>query len=213
MPDGFTMSVKAHRGLSHFRRLAHPEPWIDRVEAAQRALGGHAGAVLVQLRSDMARDDARLEDFLAMVPDWIRIAMELRHPSWNHPAVDDILTRHGAAYVVTSGLGLACIPKATTDFVYIRMHGPDTDPGYAGSYADHALRRWAQQVTEWSAQRRRVLVYFNNDGDGTRVALRVRGDSQRMRFCGAPALSLVPDARAPPNGCCPTTAPVGLSLM
>ena len=33
------------------------------------------------------------------------------------------------------------------------------------------------------------------------------------RFSGPPALSLVPDALAPPNGCCATTAPVGLSLM
>jgi len=28
-----------------------------------------------------------------------------------------------------------------------------------------------------------------------------------------PALSSVPDARVPPNGCWPTIAPVGLSLM
>ena len=28
-----------------------------------------------------------------------------------------------------------------------------------------------------------------------------------------PALSLVPEALAPPKGCCPTMAPVGLSLM
>ena len=34
-----------------------------------------------------------------------------------------------------------------------------------------------------------------------------------MRFILEPALSLVPEARAPPKGCCPTTAPVGLSLM
>ena len=40
----------------------------------------------------------------------------------------------------------------------------------------------------------------------------VRGETQRMRFHIEPALSFVPDARAPPNGCCPTTAPVGLSL-
>ena len=34
----------------------------------------------------------------------------------------------------------------------------------------------------------------------------------RSRFCIEPALSLVPEARPPPNGCWPTTAPVGLSL-
>ena len=44
------------------------------------------------------------------------------------------------------------------------------------------------------------------------VSLIVRGDTQRIRFHIEPALSFVPDARAPPNGCWPTTAPVGLSL-
>ena len=37
--------------------------------------------------------------------------------------------------------------------------------------------------------------------------------SLHFEFKKLPALSLVPDLRAPPNGCCPTTAPVGLSLM
>ena len=47
---------------------------------------------------------------------------------------------------------------------------------------------------------------------GTNVSLIVRAEVQRSRFCGEPALSLVPEARAPPKGCWPTTAPVGLSL-
>ena len=47
---------------------------------------------------------------------------------------------------------------------------------------------------------------------GTKVSLMVRGETQRIRLNTDPALSLVPLARAPPNGCWPTTAPVGLSL-
>jgi hypothetical protein len=41
----------------------------------------------------------------------------------------------------------------------------------------------------------------------------VRGETQRTRFRIEPALSFVPEPRLPPKGCCPTTAPVGLSLM
>src|SRR4028118_1817256 len=41
----------------------------------------------------------------------------------------------------------------------------------------------------------------------------VRGDVQRTRLSMEPALSLVPEAREPPKGCWPTTAPVGLSLV
>lgn len=176
LPAGFTMSVKAHRGLSHFRRLSDPAPWVERLERCQRALGPRREAVLVQLRADMVRDDERLDGFLAAVPGWIRVAMELRHPSWNDPAIYAILERRRAAYVVTSGLGLPCIPTATTDLVYIRMHGPETDAPYAGSYPDTTLREWADRISLWEAEGRRVLVYFNNDGEGNAVrnGLRLR---------------------------------------
>jgi hypothetical protein len=40
-----------------------------------------------------------------------------------------------------------------------------------------------------------------------------RGLAKRIMFHTVPALSLVPDALAPPNGCCPTTEAVDLSLM
>jgi hypothetical protein len=46
----------------------------------------------------------------------------------------------------------------------------------------------------------------------TNVSLIDRALVHRRRFCGEPALSFVPLARPPPNGCCPTTAPVGLSF-
>jgi uncharacterized protein YecE (DUF72 family) len=169
LPAGFTMTVKAHRGLSHFRRLADPQAWVDRLERCQRALGERREAVLVQLRGDMPRDDARLDTFLGLMPGWVRIAMELRHPSWDHHRVYEILERHKAALVVTDGLGLRCIPRATTDFVYLRMHGPDTDPPYAGSYSPAQLRRWADQIQQWVGAGRKVLVYFNNDGAGNAV--------------------------------------------
>ena len=48
---------------------------------------------------------------------------------------------------------------------------------------------------------------------GTLSSLMVLGLNQRYMLISLPALSLVPDALAPPNGCWPITAPVGLSLM
>jgi uncharacterized protein YecE (DUF72 family) len=169
LPDGFTMSVKAHRGLTHFRRLKSPEPWVERFERCWRALGDRAGALLVQLHPEQERDDARLDYFLGRMPDWIRVAMELRHKSWDDPAVYALLERHRAAYVVMSGAGLPCVLRATTDLVYVRMHGPDTQSMYAGSYSTDDLRWWADRITEWHGQGRDVLVYFNNDGFGYAV--------------------------------------------
>ena len=54
--------------------------------------------------------------------------------------------------------------------------------------------------------------YLKSRG-GLNVSLMERALTQRTRLSFEPALSFVPEARAPPNGCCPTTAPVGLSLM
>ncbi|HZU49531.1 MAG TPA: DUF72 domain-containing protein [Mycobacterium sp.] len=177
LPNGFTMSVKAHRGLTHYRRLGTPEPWIERFDRCWKALGDRAGVLLVQLHPGQQRDDERLDSFLAAVPTSIRVAVELRHPSWNDPAVYALLEKRRAAYVVMSGAGLVCIPRATTDFVYVRMHGPDPDSMYSGSYPDKELRRWAKRITEWDSEGRDVWMYFNNDphGHAVRNALFLRG--------------------------------------
>ena len=169
LPDGFTMSVKAHRGLTHFRRLKSPEPWVERFERCWRELGDRREMLLVQLHPELQRDDERLEYFLGLMPHWIRVAVELRHRSWDDPAVYELLERHRAAYVVMSGLGLHCAPRATTDIVYVRLHGPDEQSNYAGSYTDENLRWWADRIAEWDGEGRDVVVYFNNDLGGHAV--------------------------------------------
>jgi uncharacterized protein YecE (DUF72 family) len=176
LPDGFTMSVKAHRGLTHYRRLASPEPWIERFESCWQVLGDRHGMLLVQLHPEQQRDDARLESFLRSVPASIRVAVELRHPSWNDPAVFALLEGHRAAYVVMSGADLACVPRATADQVYVRMHGPEPATMYTGSYTSEDLRWWAGRIAEWDGEGRDVWMYFNNDlgGHAVRNALALK---------------------------------------
>jgi uncharacterized protein YecE (DUF72 family) len=169
LPDGFLMSVKAHRGLTHYRRLGSPEPWIERFARCWQLLDDRGGALLIQLHPEQRRDDSRLDEFLASVPQVIRVAVELRHPSWDDHAVYDLLEKRRAAYVVVSGAGLHCVPRATSDLVYVRMHGPASEPMYVGSYPDDELRTWAGRVAEWDSEGRDVLIYFNNDLQGNAV--------------------------------------------
>jgi len=68
-----------------------------------------------------------------------------------------------------SGAGLPCVLRATTDFVYVRMHGPDREHLYAGSYLDADLRWWADRISEWERAGLNVFVYFNNDGAANAV--------------------------------------------
>jgi uncharacterized protein YecE (DUF72 family) len=64
---------------------------------------------------------------------------------------------------------MACVPRATSDRVYVRLHGPDDGPLYAASYSDDALRQWAHRIAGWADEGRRVVVYFNNDLGGHAV--------------------------------------------
>lgn len=169
LPDGFQLSVKAPRGLTHAKRLYAPEAWIDRIAAGWHELGDARAVLLVQLRPDQARDDARLAYFLELLPGWIRTAVELRHPSWIDDDVFGILEHHAAAYCVMSGANLPCVLRATAPTVYVRLHGPDADHLYGGSYSDPSLAWWAERIREWERSGRDVLVYFNNDGDGNAV--------------------------------------------
>ena len=169
LPEGFRFTVKAPRALTHARRLREPGYWIERMSTSWDLLRERAGLLLLQLPPDLERDDARLNQFLAQLPDRIPVAVEFRHPSWATEEVFELLERHGAAYTVMSGAGLPCILRATAPTVYLRLHGPDDQTLYAGSYPDQDLRWWSDRIREWRAQGRDVWAYFNNDGQGHAV--------------------------------------------
>lgn len=169
LPDGFQLSVKAPRGLTHAKKLYGPEEWLGRIGAGWHELGDRRAVLLVQLAPAQVRDDARLAYFLDRVPAWIRTAVEFRHPSWHDDAVFAMLERRAAAYCVMSGARLPCVLRATAPFVYLRLHGPDPDHLYAGSYPAESLQWWADRIREWDSQGRDVYAYFNNDGDGNAV--------------------------------------------
>jgi uncharacterized protein YecE (DUF72 family) len=169
LPDGFQLSVKAPRGLTHGKKLYAPEVWIERIAQSWHELGDRRAVLLVQLPPDMERDDGRLGYFLERLPDWIRVAVEFRHDSWHTDEVFALLERHRAAYCVLSGARLPCILRVTAPFVYLRLHGPDPDHLYAGSYSDADLAWWADRIREWRHSGSRVFGYFNNDGGGNAV--------------------------------------------
>ena len=100
LPDGFRLSVKAPRGLTHGRRLHAPETWLQRIGAGWHELGDKRAVLLAQLAPLHTRDDARLAYFLQQVPGRIRLSAEFRHPSWHCGEVFALLEAHSAAYCV-----------------------------------------------------------------------------------------------------------------
>ena len=175
-PPGFLLSVKAPGLLTHVQKLYSPERWLKRIEAGMAKLGDRRGPLLVQLSPRLALDHARLEYFLAQLPDSLPAAFEFRHPSWHQDSVFELLERYGAAYCVMSGAHLPCILRSTSWFVYARLHGPDPHHLYGGSYGEDDLRWWADRIREWDGMGKAVFLYFNNDGGGNAVR-----DADRLR--------------------------------
>jgi len=180
-PEGFVWTFKAPRALTHSARLYAPERRLAEVSAGLERLGHKRGVLLVQLPPGLGVDLARLGYFLSVVPRHLRVAVEFRHPGWHREEVFRLLEGWGAAYCVTSGARLPCVLRATAPFVYVRLHGPDHEHLYAGSYPDEDLRWWAARIGEWAGAGRDVFAYFNNDGGGHAV----RNAAALRRLLGA----------------------------
>ncbi|HEY0074495.1 MAG TPA: DUF72 domain-containing protein [Abditibacteriaceae bacterium] len=181
VPDGFRLTIKASRALTHSKKLYSPELWIERTTQSLRCLGEKRGVWLVQLPPTFDYDYTRLEYFLKQLPSWLQVAIEFRHPGWNRDDVFHLLEQYGVGYCVMSGAHLPCVLRATAPFVYVRLHGPDWNHLYGGSYSDDDLRWWAERIREWRDAGREVWAYFNNDGGGNAVR-----NAQTLRhFVGA----------------------------
>ena len=63
---------------------------------------------------------------------------------------------------------------STTDFIYIRLHGPND--AYHGSYSEESLKKWAERIEQWNKQQKAVYCYFDNDQAGFAIknALRLK---------------------------------------
>ena len=169
LPPGFLLSVKAPRLLTHNSRLYAPEKWMERMKLCWHELGNKRAVLLVQLSPNFPFDYERLHYFLQQLPPWMRVAIEFRHHSWHQEIVFQLLQHYGVAYCVMSGAHLPCILRSTAPFVYVRMHGPDHQNLYVGSYSDDNLQWWAIRAKEWERQGKEVYIYFNNDGEGNAV--------------------------------------------
>jgi uncharacterized protein YecE (DUF72 family) len=169
LPQGFRLAVKAPGLLTHVKRLYSPENWLTRISHDVSRLGNHCGPLLVQLPPTMPYDHPRLAYLLGLLPSTLQVAMEFRHPSWHQETVFSLLEQHNVAYCVMSGAHLPCILRATANFVYVRLHGPDRQHLYAGAYSEADLWWWAERIREWEGVGKEVFAYFNNDGAGNAV--------------------------------------------
>jgi uncharacterized protein YecE (DUF72 family) len=165
-PAGFSFAVKASRFITHMKKLTDPAPPLRLFLERARALEGTLGPVLFQLPRMFHADLARLDGFLAALTrqrlvKGLRVALEVRHPSWLDDAVFRRLENAGVALCFADWHEVPVAGPLTADFVYVRRHG--SGRRYGGSYRAASLARDARDIRAWRRHGRDVYVYFNND--------------------------------------------------
>jgi uncharacterized protein YecE (DUF72 family) len=147
VPDGFRFAVKAPRTISIFGRVDFAAELCSRL----RALGDRLGPVLVRFDERRERDDDFLRALLDAFDDDLRLALDVRHPSWS--GVEPLLD---ARSVLVDQM------EADAPFRYLRFRAPP--------YDDDVLRAWAQRLEPLLANGLDVHCYFRHEEEPTAPA-------------------------------------------
>ncbi len=167
-PEGFTFAVKANRRITHLSRLANVSDTTHSFVERCRELGTRLGPILFQLPPQFKRNDERLAEFLASLPEGERYAMEFRHESWFDESVFERLESAGVALVISeddsetdgdAGESATAPRRVTADFAYIRLR--------RSKYTNRQLDAWRKWIETQRKEGRDVFAYLKHDESGT----------------------------------------------
>jgi uncharacterized protein YecE (DUF72 family) len=161
-PEGFVVTIKASRYLTHLKRLTDMgrgvKRFYERIEPLVQS--PKLGPVLWQLPENFHRDDERLTHALDNLPPG-RHCFEFRHPSWFVPDVYALLRDRGVALVIGDHPERPFqTHEMTADWTFVRFHHGNR--GRGGNYSDSELETWKRRIAGWR-RRVEVFAYFNND--------------------------------------------------
>ena len=160
LPEGFHLVVKGWRAITHLRKLAECSQPLDEFFGRVGQLA-RLQVVLWQLPPSLHKDTRRLEEFLALLPQQWRYAVEFRHASWWDAETAQVLREHRAALAAISHPRLPEDVLPTTDFLYVRFHGLGRQL-YRYDYSDAELQQWVDRLMP-HLPGRTLYAFFNND--------------------------------------------------
>jgi uncharacterized protein YecE (DUF72 family) len=161
VPEGFVYAVKGSRFITHMKKLVKLDGALDKFFERIEPMKPRIATILWQLPGILKKDPARIDNFLAQLPDDYCHAVEFRHPSWYDDEIFEILRKHDATHVALSSGGMPMNLTVTSEVIYIRFHGLEGGAAHDYSYAE--LEPWADYIMEQAQRGRTVYAYFNND--------------------------------------------------
>jgi uncharacterized protein YecE (DUF72 family) len=165
-PDGFLFALKVPGEITHEKRLrgidADLQAFLDGIRPLQRA--DKLGPLVLQMPPSFAwpQERAALEGFLGSWPKDLRLAVELRDPTWWNDATFDLLRSRGAGLVWSINQYGDAPPVRTADFVYVRFVGDRQITRFDRVQRDlrPIIEQWKPRVTKEDA--REAFLVVNN---------------------------------------------------
>lgn len=168
-PTDFNFFIKGHRFITGVKRLKEVSDFTNFFFDAVLELKQKLAGVLWQFPPSFKLTDetkARLEEFLSNLPKKINYAFEFRHSSWFAQDVYKILSFFHSSFVFAQSSKNIGKEEITTDFVYVRFHGPGSL--YSSLYSQEQMKNWAEKIKKWRKSYN-VYCYFNNDADANAI--------------------------------------------
>ena len=162
MPD-----VQNSQEITHEKNLVGSEEPAQTFVQTMSLLGDRLGPLLLQLPPSFSVEGMGvLEDFLSILPQGPRYAVEVRHRSWLGSDLPALLHEHGIALTLIDYPRMPRMEEATADFVYIRWLGDRREfpPDHTHAKRDRTedLEWWSERVDRFLSEGRDVFAYANN---------------------------------------------------
>jgi uncharacterized protein YecE (DUF72 family) len=169
-PEGFRICAKLPKTITHDLKLVGAAPELNKFLDVIRLLKNRLGVLLIQMPpSFSAHEIPALTGFLESLPEDIRFALEVRHPSWYTEETAALLENFGVAWTATEYEDLPKQIYKTTDWLYVRFIGKH------GRFDSHEsekldvaqqLEWWRDHITGKLEGVKEVFGFFNNDYAG-----------------------------------------------
>ncbi len=154
VPPAFRFAVKAHRRITHNRKMPNLEEAVRLLAEEAGAFGDRLGPILFQLPPTAPYEEGRIERIVALLPPHWRVAFQFRHRSWHTPEVAALLERWGASLVHGRGA-----------FIYLRLRRE--------AYSPQRRATWARRIAAYLTGGRDVYAYFKHEALGPLYAQRL----------------------------------------
>jgi|CXWL01.1.fsa_nt_gi uncharacterized protein YecE (DUF72 family) len=164
--EDFSFVLKAPQRTSHMKELALIEDATAHFFDVARTLGRRLGPVLVALPPHFQRNVDTLRGFFKLVPEGVKIALEIGHPSWLDAATYDVLRAHDSALCAVAEAKKPAPLVATARWGYVRLR--------EAAYTEGALEAWAHRIAAQGWEQAWVFFKHDDECTGPRLAERLK---------------------------------------